>query len=239
MALVYIADDEESICKIVSIGLQDSGFETAEFADGKTLLEAVDRRRPDAVILDWMMPQPDGLTVCRTLRENSRTHDIPVLMLTARGEEIDRVLGLEIGADDYIVKPFSVKELCARVKAVLRRSARKAAPEPPLLFHGSLSVDIERHQVTKNGRPVELTAKEFDLLVMLMRHKGKVLTRDMLLDRVWGVEYFGDTRTVDVHVRYLRQKIETDPDNPILIRTVRGVGYKFSELPEPKEENVR
>ncbi|MCI1991354.1 MAG: response regulator transcription factor [Oscillospiraceae bacterium] len=228
MALVYIADDEESIRRIVAVGLKDGGYHTAEFADGNALLDAVQKRRPDAIILDWMMPQPDGLTVCRMLRENRETHDIPVLMLTARGEEIDRVLGLEIGADDYIVKPFSVKELCARVKAVLRRSERHAAPEETLR-HGTLSVDVVRHQVTKDGNGVDLTAKEFDLLVMLMRNKGRVLTRDTLLDRVWGVEYFGDTRTVDVHVRYLRQKIESDPDNPILIQTVRGVGYKFSE----------
>ena len=229
MALVYIADDEESIQRIVAIGLKDGGYDTEEFADGSSLLNAVRNRRPDAVILDWMMPQPDGLTVCRMLRENRETHDIPILMLTARGEELDRVLGLELGADDYIVKPFSVKELCARVKAVLRRTERHEAPDETALRHGTLSVDVTRHLVTKNSEPVELTAKEFDLLVMLMRNQGRVLTRDTLLDKVWGVEYYGDTRTVDVHVRYLRQKIETDPDNPELIQTVRGVGYKFAE----------
>lgn len=229
MALVYIADDEMNIRNIVAIGLKDGGFETAEFSDGTALLDAVRRRRPDAVILDWMMPQPDGLTVCRMLRENEETHSIPILMLTARGEEIDRVLGLEIGADDYIVKPFSIKELCARVKAVLRRSSGLRQPEDPVLQHGPLKVDVTRHQVTRDGNLIELTAKEFDLLVMLMKNRGKVLTRDTLLDKVWGVEYFGDTRTVDVHVRYLRQKIEQDPDVPALIQTVRGVGYKFTE----------
>lgn len=229
MALVYIADDEESIRRIVAIGLKDGGYDTEEFTDGASLLSAVRSRRPDAVILDWMMPQPDGLTVCRMLRENRETHDIPILMLTARGEELDRVLGLELGADDYIVKPFSVKELCARVKAVLRRTERRDASDETALRHGTLSVDVTRHLVTKNLEPVELTAKEFDLLVMLMRNQGRVLTRDTLLDKVWGVEYYGDTRTVDVHVRYLRQKIETDPDNPELIQTVRGVGYKFAE----------
>ena len=229
MALVYIADDEESIRRIVAIGLKDGGYDTEEFADGSSLLNAVRNRRPDAVILDWMMPQPDGLTVCRMLRENRETHDIPILMLTARGEELDRVLGLELGADDYIVKPFSVKELCARVKAVLRRTERHEAAEETALRHGTLSVDVMRHLVTRDSKPVELTAKEFDLLVMLMRNQGRVLTRDTLLDKVWGVEYYGDTRTVDVHVRYLRQKIEADPDNPELIQTVRGVGYKFAE----------
>lgn len=229
MALIYIADDEESIRRIVAIGLKDGGYDTEEFADGSSLLNAVRDRRPDAVILDWMMPQPDGLTICRMLRENRETHDLPILMLTARGEELDRVLGLELGADDYIVKPFSVKELCARVKAVLRRAERRDAQDETTLRHGTLMVDVTRHLVTKDSKVVELTAKEFDLLVMLMRNRGRVLTRDTLLDKVWGIEYYGDTRTVDVHVRYLRQKIEADPDNPELIRTVRGVGYKFAE----------
>ena len=178
--------------------------------------------------LTWMMPPPDGLAVCRTLRSDADTRDIPILMLTARGEEIDKVLGLELGADDYIVKPFGIKELCARVRAVLRRTARSQEPEQKLEA-GTLQVDIARHTVTKNGTKIELTAKEFDLLAMLMKNRGKVLTRDSLLDKVWGVEYFGDTRTVDVHVRYLRQKVEDDPDHPVLIQTVRGVGYRFSE----------
>ncbi len=230
MALVYIADDELNIRRLVAIGLKDSGFETAEFPDGTQLLNAVKKRAPDAIILDWMMPQPDGLAVCRMLRENNATRAIPILMLTARGEEIDRVLGLEIGADDYIVKPFSVKELCARVKAVLRRASRQGDVAEQTFSAGNLTVDIDRHTVKKAGIPVELTAKEFDLLVMLMRNRGKVLTRDTLLDKVWGVEYYGDTRTVDVHVRYLRQKIEENSDEPAYIQTVRGVGYKFMEL---------
>ena len=229
MALIYIADDEPNIRNIVAIGLKDGGYETMEFADGSSLLREVKKTRPDAIVLDWMMPQPDGLTVCRMLRENDETHSIPILMLTARGEEIDRVLGLEIGADDYIVKPFSVKELCARVKAVLRRTNRREEPEEEIFRHDSLVVDVTRHTVTRDGKPIDLTAKEFDLLVMLMKNRGRVMTRDSLLDKVWGVEYFGDTRTVDVHVRYLRQKIEKDPDSPAYIQTVRGVGYRFSE----------
>jgi len=230
MALVYIADDELNIRKLIAFGLKDSGFETAEFPDGTQLLAALKLRVPDAIILDWMMPQPDGLAVCRMLRENETTRAIPVLMLTARGEEIDRVLGLEIGADDYIVKPFSMKELCARVRAVLRRTGRQEEPAEKVLSIGGVNVDIVRHIVKKAGNPVELTAKEFDLLVMLMKNSGKVLTRNTLLDKVWGVEYYGDTRTVDVHVRYLRQKIEDNPDEPAYIQTVRGVGYKFTEL---------
>lgn len=229
MALIYIADDELNIRKLVALGLKDSGFETAEFPDGTQLLSAVKQRSPDAIILDWMMPQPDGLAVCRMLRENDVTRAIPILMLTARGEEIDRVLGLEIGADDYIVKPFSIKELCARVRAVLRRTGRQENSADCILASNDLSVDITRHTVTKAGRQLELTAKEFDLLVMLMKNSGKVLTRDILLDKVWSVEYYGDTRTVDVHVRYLRQKIEDNPDEPVFIQTVRGVGYKFIE----------
>ena len=228
MPLVYIADDEPNIRRLVAFGLKDSGFESAGFADGETLLAGIKARKPDVIILDWMMPPPDGLAVCRTLRSDADTRDIPILMLTARGEEIDKVLGLELGADDYIVKPFGIKELCARVRAVLRRTARSQEPEQKLEA-GTLQVDIARHTVTKNGTKIELTAKEFDLLAMLMKNRGKVLTRDSLLDKVWGVEYFGDTRTVDVHVRYLRQKVEDDPDHPVLIQTVRGVGYRFSE----------
>lgn len=228
MALIYIADDEPNIRKLVAFGLKDAGHESMEFADGTSLLQAMNRKLPDAVILDWMMPPPDGLTVCRMLRENEKTRGVPVLMLTARGEEFDRVLGLEIGADDYIVKPFSIKELCARVRAVLRRTGR-ARPEEDVLEAGGIRADVKGHSVTKDGVEINLTAKEFDLLVFLMRNRGRVLTRDTLLDQVWGVEYFGDTRTVDVHIRYLRQKIENDPDKPVLILTVRGVGYKFAE----------
>ncbi|ARP51257.1 DNA-binding response regulator [Ruminococcaceae bacterium CPB6] len=227
MALVYIADDERNIRKLIAFGLKDAGFETGEFPDGETLLQGIRLRRPDAVLLDWMMPGMDGLQICRALRQNEKTHAIPILMLTAKGEEIDKVLGLEMGADDYITKPFGIKELCARVRAVLRRASRQPNVPESVLNGAGIHVDVTRHTVQKVGQEVELTAKEFDLLCMLMRHAGKVLTRDTLLDKVWGVAYFGDTRTVDVHVRYLRQKIEDNPDNPTRILTVRGVGYKF------------
>lgn len=228
MALVYVTDDEPNICKLVAFGLKDEGFETATFTDGNSLLEAIQKRKPDAIILDWMMPSPDGLTICRSLRSEEDTKYIPILLLTARGAEVDKVLGLEMGADDYIVKPFGVKEVCARVRAVLRRTENQVAPQQEeKIKGGDITVDIVSHTVTKGDKSIELTAKEFDLLVMLMRNSGRVLTRDTLLDRVWGVEYFGDTRTVDVHVRYLRQKIEDNPDTPQLLQTVRGVGYKF------------
>lgn len=228
MALVYVTDDEPNICKLVAFGLKDEGFETATFTDGNSLLEAIQKRRPDAIILDWMMPPPDGLTICRSLRSADETKYIPILLLTARGAEVDKVLGLEMGADDYIVKPFGVKEVCARVRAVLRRTENHVhASQEEIIKGGDITVDIVSHTVTKGEQQIELTAKEFDLLVVLMRNAGRVLTRDTLLDRVWGVEYFGDTRTVDVHVRYLRQKIENNSDTPQLLQTVRGVGYKF------------
>lgn len=227
MALVYITDDEPNICKLVAFGLKDEGFEIAVFTDGTALLHAIEKRRPDALILDWMMPPPDGLTICRTLRSKAETKCIPILLLTARGAEVDKVLGLELGADDYIVKPFSVKEVCARVRAVLRRTEYHPATSEDRITAGGITVDVVSHTVTKAGAPIELTAKEFDLLLVLMRNAGRVLTRNTLLDRVWGVEYFGDTRTVDVHMRYLRQKIEDNPDSPQLLQTVRGVGYKF------------
>ena len=228
MALVYVTDDEPNICKLVAFGLKDEGFETATFTDGNSLLEAIQKRKPDAIILDWMMPPPDGLTICRSLRSEEDTKYIPILLLTARGAEVDKVLGLELGADDYIVKPFGVKEVCARVRAVLRRTENQVPPQQEeKIKGGDITVDIVSHTVTKGDKSIELTAKEFDLLVMLMRNSGRVLTRDTLLDRVWGVEDFGDTRTVDVHVRYLRQKIEDNPDTPQLLQTVRGVGYKF------------
>lgn len=228
MPLVYIADDEPNIRKLASLALKDAGFETQEFADGDTLLTAVRRRIPDAIVLDWMMPPPDGLAVCAKLRAEEATRPIPILMLTARGGEVDRVLGLEMGADDYISKPFSVKELCARVRAVLRRKEYLTPSGEETLRCGGLTVDIARRKVSKNGQAIDLTMKEFDLLVILMRNSGRVLTRDTLLDRVWGVEYFGDARTVDVHVRYLRQKIEDEPDRPKYIITLRGVGYRFA-----------
>ena len=226
MALVYVTDDEPNICKLVAFGLKDEGFETATFTDGNSLLEAIQKRKPDAIILDWMMPPPDGLTICRSFRSEEDTKYIPILLLTARGAEVDKVLGLEMGADDYIVKPFGVKEVCARVRAVLRRTENQVAPQQEeKIKGGDITVDIVSHTVTKGDKSIELTAKEFDLLVMLMRNSGRVLTRDTLLDRVWGVEYFGDTRTVDVHIKRLREKIK---DNPAWsIATVWGIGYKF------------
>ena len=229
MALIYLVDDEPHIRRLAAIGLKDAGFETAEFSDGGVLLHAIQQKQPDAVLLDWMMPGQDGLSILRTLRETPATRPIPILMMTARADEVDRVLGLELGADDYITKPFSVKELAARVKAVIRRQEYLAPPEDAPITAAGITIDRARRLVLKNGEPVELTQREFDLLYTLMKTPGRVFTREMLLDTVWKVDFYGDTRTVDVHVRYLRQKLEEEPDNPKRILTVRGVGYRFAD----------
>lgn len=228
MPLVYVVDDEANIRRLAALGLQDAGYETATFSSGAQMLAALPSKTPDAVVLDWMMPQPDGLEVCRALRANSRWRHLPVLMLTARGDEVDKVLGLELGADDYMTKPFSVKELAARVKALLRRT-EYLMQQDEVLRCGVLELDAARHTLLKNGVPVALSLREFELLYELMRHPGRVLTRDILLSRVWKTDFYGDTRTVDVHVRYLRQKIEDEPENPAYILTVRGVGYRFAD----------
>ena len=231
MPLIYIVDDEPHIRHLAAVGLKDAGFETAEFSDGAVLLHAVNQKQPDAILLDWMMPGQDGLSVLKTLRQNAATRPIPILMMTARSDEVDRVLGLELGADDYDTKPFSLKELAARVRAVIRRQEYLAAPEAQTLSGGGLELDYSRRRVLKNGEPVELTQREFELLYTLMKSPGRVFTREMLLDTVWKVDFYGDTRTVDVHVRYLRQKLEDEPDNPKRILTVRGVGYRFTDEP--------
>ena len=231
MSLIYIVDDEPHIRHLAAVGLKDAGFETAEFSDGTVLLHAVNQKQPDAILLDWMMPGQDGLSVLKTLRQNPATRPIPILMMTARSDEVDRVLGLELGADDYITKPFSVKELAARVRAVIRRQEYLTAPEAQSLSGGGLQLNYSRRRVLKNGEPVELTQREFELLYTLMKSPGRVFTREMLLDTVWKVDFYGDTRTVDVHVRYLRQKLEDEPDNPKRILTVRGVGYRFTDEP--------
>lgn len=229
MALIYVVDDEANIRRLAALGLQDAGYETVEFSSGSELLAALSAREPDCVVLDWMMPQPDGLEVCRAMRADNRWRHIPVIMLTARSDEVDKVLGLELGADDYMTKPFSIKELAARVKALIRRGDYLSTRDE-LIRCGELELDSARHRVTKNGREIALSLREYELLYELMKHPGRVLTREILLNRVWQTDFVGDTRTVDVHVRYLRQKIEDEPDSPRYILTVRGVGYRFAEL---------
>ncbi|MDD2213797.1 MAG: response regulator transcription factor [Oscillospiraceae bacterium] len=231
MPLIYIVDDEPHIRRLAAEALKDYGMDTETFANGTEFMAAVRHKVPDAAILDWMMPPPDGLELCRRLRQEAPTAQLPIIILTAKSDETDRVLGLELGADDYISKPFGVRELAARVRALLRRRSFGGSSEQVLLQSGGLTLDVRRRRVTKNGEAVELTLREFDLLQLLMTYPGQVFSRDQLLDRVWKTNYFGDTRTVDVHVRYLRQKLEDHPEQPQLILTVRGVGYCFTDSP--------
>ena len=229
MPIIYIVDDEANIRRLASLALQDYSMETETFADGKVFLAAVKRKLPDLVIVDWMMPPPDGLQICRELRADPQSKNLPIIMLTARTDELDRVLGLEMGADDYISKPFGVKELPARVRALLRRRKMDSDSPADLIVQGPVKLYPSRRRVSKHGEEITLTQKEFDLLAQLMSYPVQVFTREMLLDRIWQTDFFGDTRTVDVHIRYLRQKLEDEPNNPTLILTVRGVGYCFAE----------
>ena len=221
---ILLVEDEQSIASLVSLYLSNEGYAVTHIADGAQALDAVERVRPALVILDLMLPGMDGIEICRRLRSsNSR---VPIVMLTARDTELDRVLGLELGADDYVPKPFSPRELVARVKAVLRRAtgpASEAGDEQPIIRIGGIEVDEARHEVRADGQDVTLTAKEFDLLVFLARNRGIVFTREKLLDRVWGYERPVDTRTVDSHVKSLRQKLG---EAGAVVKTVRGVGYK-------------
>ncbi|MBX6354073.1 MAG: response regulator transcription factor [Thermoflavifilum sp.] len=235
MATVLIVDDEPSIVKLVAYHFEKAGFTAETTGDGRDAYERV-RRAPDRydlLVLDWMLPGMDGLDVCKQLRVEHIP--VPIILLTARDEEVDLVLGLEMGADDYVTKPFSPRELVARARAVLRRTDRDAASQrgsastpSRVLRAGDLEVDPARHEVKLAGAAIDLTPKEFELLRYFMEHRGRVLTRDQLLDRIWGYAANTDTRIVDVHVSHLREKIEPDPKRPRYIVTVRGVGYKFS-----------
>ena len=225
MTRVLVVEDEESISDPLSYLLRQEGFEVAVAATGPEGLAEFDRSGADIVLLDLMLPGLSGTEVCRTLRARS---SVPVIMLTARDSEIDKVVGLELGADDYVTKPFSSRELVARVRAVLRRRSEPAADEPgAVLEAGPVRMDVERHVVTVDGKPVSLPLKEFELLELLLRNAGRVLTRGQLIDRVWGADYVGDTKTLDVHVKRLRAKLEPDPANPQHLLTVRGLGYKL------------
>jgi two-component system response regulator ResD len=222
--VVLVVDDETMVSEVVGKYLRREGFEVVTAEDGEAALAAAQRYKPDLVVLDLMLPRVDGLEVCKRLRARSQ---VPVIMLTARGEELDRIIGLELGADDYLAKPFSPRELVARVKAVLRRAAAGGKADGGLLEFGDLTVDPMGRTVRLDGRLVELTAKEFDLLHFLAKSAGRAFTRAELLDKVWDYEYFGDAGTVTVHIRRLRGKIEADPARPAHIKTVWGIGYKF------------
>ena len=238
---ILVVDDEAVLVETIAYNLEQAGYQVITAADGGSALEAARRETPDLVILDLMLPEMDGLEVCRQLRREHTTATIPIMMLTAKGDEIDKVVGLEVGADDYVTKPFGRRELLARVRALLRRADYPTAgndhtsqetsgevPRPSReLVAGPLRIDLAGRRVNCRGQDLELQPKQFDLLTYLVRNRGTVLTRDQLLQNVWGYDYVGDTRTVDVHVRWLREKLEEDPANPKLIQTVRGVGYCF------------
>jgi len=229
MGTILVVEDEQDIADLVKYHLEKAGLPARTVGDGKQALALIVREHPDLLVLDLMLPGMDGLELCRRLRADSATRAIPIVMLTARGDEVDRILGLELGADDYLAKPFSPRELVARVKAVLRRGLPPAAGDEAPVVAGDLRLDPVRHEVTRGDRPVELSAMEFRLLEYLLRHRGRVFTRLQLLDQVWGHDRFVEPRTVDVHVRRLREKIEEDSSQPALILTVRGMGYKCSD----------
>lgn len=230
---ILVVDDEVSLQETLTYKLEKEGYQVEVAGDGLTALELARSTNPDLIILDVMLPGMDGFEVCRTLRQET---NIPVLMLTARDDEIDRVVGLEVGADDYLPKPFSMRELIARVKALLRRvrlireevgTAAQEVNLPQIMTFGDLEIDMTRREVRLNGVVVPCKPKEYDLLTFMGQHKGRVLTREMILERVWGWGFMGDSRTVDVHIRWLREKIEPIPENPQRIVTVRGAGYRF------------
>jgi two-component system response regulator RegX3 len=221
---ILVVEDEDSFSDPLSYLLRKEGFEVAIAADGPTALEEFDRTGADLVLLDLMLPGLPGTEVCRQLRTRS---NVPVIMLTAKDSEVDKVVGLELGADDYVTKPYSARELVARVRAVLRRGSDPEPIQSTRLEAGPVRMDVDRHVVTVAGEQVPLPLKEFELLEFLLRNAGRVLTRTQLIDRVWGADYVGDTKTLDVHVKRLRGKIEPDPANPRYLVTVRGLGYKY------------
>ncbi|MEW5827844.1 MAG: response regulator transcription factor [Chloroflexota bacterium] len=230
---ILVVEDELSLQETLVYNLKKEGYAVEATGNGRFALEAARRLKPDLIVLDLMLPGLDGFEITRILRREMTT---PVLMLTARDDEIDRVVGLEVGADDYMTKPFSMRELIARVKAQLRRARLMReelgtqalpAPEADILTFGNLSLNLTRREIVLDGEPLAVKPKEYELLVYLARHRGQMLSREQILQSVWGWDYFGDSRTVDVHVRWLRQKIETDPAKPARIVTVRGGGYRF------------
>lgn len=231
MPRVLVVDDEETILELIAYNLQKEGFQVETATDGREALEKAARHPPDLLVLDWMLPEVDGLEVCRLLRGDPKTMGLPVIMLTARGEEVDKVLGLELGANDYMTKPFSMRELLARIKAHLRarqpQVPQKTEAKESVVQQGGLYLDAEKYLAKKNSQTIDLSPKEFEFLFLLATYPGRVFRREEILNRVWGYDYPADTRTVDVHIRYLRQKIEDDANNPVLLLTVRGVGYKF------------
>jgi len=222
---ILVVDDEPLITESLEYSLKQEGFQVVVAHDGFQALEVAGEEAPDLIVLDIMLPGMDGLETCRRLRQEST---VPIIMLTARGQEIDRVLGLEMGADDYLAKPFSFRELLARIRAVFRRMAFEEAPKTQHIEIGDVRLDLAAHKFYSKNQELTLTQKEYDLLHTLMSHAGQVVSRAQLLDQVWGVEWLGDTRTLDVHIRWVREKIEENPSQPRYVQTVRGVGYRFA-----------
>ncbi len=224
---IYLVDDEENILELTSFALQQAGLRVKTFLDGESFLQACRAQAPDVAVLDWMLPGMDGLTLCRMLREDAQTALVKIVFLTARSDEIDRVVGLEMGADDYIVKPFSVKEFVARVRALLRRNAPPATAPMAKVEGNGIVLDVFSRRASKDGKPLDLSLKEFELLMVLMQNPGRAMPRSVLFEKVWDGQQSEDTRTLDVHIRYLRKKLEKDPADPQILQTVRGVGYRF------------
>ena len=226
MTKILVVEDEASFSDALSYVLTKEGYEVVVADTGDGAIATYDKVGADLVLLDLMLPGLSGTEVCRQLRARS---NVPIIMLTAKDTEVDKVVGLELGADDYVTKPYSKAELIARIKAVLRRQSDLSESIDPVLVAGPVRIDVERHQVNVNNESISLPLKEFELLEFLLRNKGRVLTRTQLIDRVWGSDYFGDTKTLDVHIKRLRAKIENDPANPVYIQTIRGLGYKFED----------
>jgi DNA-binding response OmpR family regulator len=226
MTTILVVEDEETLQQTLAYNLKEEGYNVLATGDGKEALDLVRGKRPDLVILDIMLPGVDGLTICRTIRKEATIAHMPIIMLSARGTQGDKMVGLDSGADDYVTKPFDLGEFLARVRAVLRR-----APTPPIasetLTAGKIELDLTGRKAYRGEEELKLSSKEFELLAELMQNQGAVLSRDLILSRVWGYDYYGDSRTVDVHIRWLRKKIEDDPSNPKHIITVRGIGYRF------------
>jgi DNA-binding response OmpR family regulator len=224
MKRILVVDDEPTLVATLRYNLEREGYQVITASGGDVGLTLARSDRPDLVILDLMLPAIDGFEVCRLLR---REMTVPILMLTAKADEVDKVVGLELGADDYVTKPFSMRELLARVRALLRRAETVPAVEMELLAVGNLQVDLRRREASRQGRPLTLKPKEYELLLFLLRNRGRAFTREQLLDQIWGYDFVGDTRTVDVHVRWLRQKIEDEPAKPTRLITIRGMGYRL------------
>ncbi|EEH98212.1 response regulator transcription factor [Clostridium tertium] len=224
---ILVVDDEDHIVELISYNLINSGYKVITANNGIDAVKLAKEENPRLMLLDLMIPGLDGYDVCKAIRSDNDTKDISVIMLTAKGEELDKILGLELGADDYMTKPFSIRELLARIKAVLRRTKSLGGSEEIFKTNGIL-INFERREVLISDKKIDLTLKEFELLEILVKNRGKILTRETLLDKIWGYEYVGETRTVDVHIRYLRKKIEVDDKNPKFIETIRGVGYRFN-----------